>query len=88
MFEGTTIDTALHLVTFAVAVILLAVSVKAYRKRSNSKFLYICLAFGFFALKEGLTTAGIFGLTFQGFTWIIHSLNLVILGLFFRGTVK
>lgn len=88
MFEGTTIDTILHLTTFVVALALFAVSLRVYRKKDNEKFLYVCTAFGFFALKEGLTTVMIFGLTFQGVIWVTHFLNLVILGLFFRGTVK
>lgn len=88
MIEGTQIDTILHILTFLVATALFLVSLRSYRKKGNEKFLYVCSAFGVFALKEAIITGSIIGVQFGGLTGVTHVLNLVILGLFFRGTVK
>lgn len=88
MIEGTPIDTILHILTFLVATTLLTVSIKSYKKKDNKKFLYICTAFGAFALKEAIITASITGTQIPAMTGITHILNLVILALFFRGTIE
>jgi len=88
LFEGTTVDLVMHATTVVVAVALFTVSYRSYTKKQNEKFLYVCLAFGVFAVKEALVTLNILNMAFTGITWVSHFLNLVILGLFFRGTVK
>lgn len=88
MFEATIFDKTLHIITFAVATSLFALSYRAYKKKRNEKFLYVCIAFGVFAVKEGLVTTNSILLDSTNATAVVHILNLVILGLFFRGTVK
>lgn len=88
MIEGTPLDLALHAATVAAALALFAVSYRAYRKKENEKFMYVCAAFGVFALKEAVVTASVSGLSIGFLTGLSHVLNLVILALFFRGTVK
>lgn len=88
MLEGTTVDMLMHVTTVVVAAILFAVSYRSYMKKQNEKFLYVCAAFAVFAVKEALVTLSILNMAFTGITWVSHFLNLVILGLFFRGTVK
>ncbi|MFB6174699.1 MAG: hypothetical protein ABEJ87_01840 [Candidatus Nanohalobium sp.] len=87
MFEGSGPDLLLHLLTTSVAAVLFAVSYRAYRKKENSKFIYICAAFGVFAVKEGVIAANT-ELVRPELTAAVHVLNLTILGLFFRGTIK
>jgi hypothetical protein len=88
MIEGTQFDTLLHVITLIVAVALFIVSISSYRKKGNKKFLYVCSAFGIFALKEVMITASIAGIQIPGSTGLTHILNLVILALFFRGTIR
>ncbi|MFB6242125.1 MAG: hypothetical protein ABEJ36_05000 [Candidatus Nanosalina sp.] len=88
VLEGTTVDLLLHIITLVAAAALFVVSLRAYRRKDNEKFLYICLAFGVFAVKEGIVTAEVLGLGLSILTGLSHVLNLVILALFFRGTVK
>lgn len=88
MIEGTTLDLGLHSLTVAAALALFAVSYRAYMKKENEKFLYVCAAFGVFAVKESVVTASVMGLSTGFLTGLSHILNLVILALFFRGTVK
>ena len=88
MLEGTTVDLAMHITTVAAALALFAVSYRSYVKKQNRKFLYVCAAFAVFALKEAIVTLSILNMAFAGITWVSHFLNLVILGLFFWGTVK
>jgi hypothetical protein len=88
LIEGTILDLALHSITVAAALALFAVSYRAYRKKENEKFLYVCAAFSVFAVKEAIVTASVIGYGTGFMTGISHVLNLVILALFFRGTVK
>jgi len=88
MVEGTTIDIALHAVTIVVAVGLVIVSLRAYRKKRSRRFLYVCGAFGVFMLKEALTLVSVvYGLP-APVTAAIHALNLIILLLFFYGVMR
>ncbi len=87
MFEGTQVDILLHVVTVLTASALFLVSFKAYRRKENGKFLYICLAFGVFSLKEFVLAANIL-MESSAVTAAVHLLNLLILALFFRGTLK
>lgn len=88
MVEGTTIDIVLHVVTMLVAVGLVLVSLRAYRKKRSRRFLYVCGAFAVFMLKEALTLVSVtYGLPTPA-TAIIHALNLVILMLFFYGVMR
>lgn len=88
MIEGTTLDLVLHMATVAAALGLFGVSYTAYRKKENEKFLYVCAAFAVFSVKEGIVMADILGYGADAIIGVSHVLNLVILGLFFRGTVK
>lgn len=88
MIEGTQFDTLLHIITLIIALVLFIVSISSYRKKGNRKFLYVCSAFGIFALKEIVITASIVGIQIPGNTGLTHILNLVILALFFRGTIR
>lgn len=88
MIEGTTLDLILHMLTVAAALGLFGVSYTAYRKKENEKFLYVCSAFAVFAVKEIFVTADTLGYGSGLLIGVSHVLNLVILALFFRGTVK
>ncbi|MFB6114882.1 MAG: hypothetical protein ABEK04_01210 [Candidatus Nanohalobium sp.] len=88
MFEGTAPDIALHIVTVLVAAGLFTVSYKAYVKKQNKKFLYICMAFAVFAVKELLIALDTLYFSNPATVAGVHLLNLAILALFFRGTVK
>ena len=88
VFEGTIADVGIHVVTLIVASALFIVSVRAYRRKRNKKFLYVCGAFAVFAVKETLLTANIVLFGFPSVTGVTHLLNLVILGLFFYGVVR
>lgn len=89
LIEGTLIDKGLHLITVAVASGLFAVSYTAYRKKKqNSKFMYICLAFAVFAVKEAIIAVNALHMHNVTLTAVAHVLNLAILGLFFKGTVQ
>lgn len=88
MIEGTSVDLALHTCTFLLSLILFGVSLHSYTKKKNEKFMYVLLAFGAFALKEGVIVASVLNLVNIGLTGISHVLNLLILVLFFMGTVK
>lgn len=87
MLEGTLLDKGLHIVTVAVSAALLTVSYTAYRKKNNKKFMYICLAFAVFSLKEAVIAVNALHLHSVTLTTVAHLLNLAILGLFFKGTV-
>lgn len=88
MLNATALDIALHTVTMLVASVLVAVSYIAYVKKQNEKFLYVCIAFGVFCIKEILITINtLYEVSVTGGA-VVHVLNLVILALFFRGTVK
>ncbi len=88
MVEGTTIDIAVHAMTILVAVGLFTVSLRAYRKKRSRRFLYVCVAFGVFMLKEALTLVSVvYGLP-SPVTAIVHALNLIILALFFYGVMR
>lgn len=88
MLDGTVLDIALHTVTLLVASGLVAVSYMAYVKKQNEKFFYVCTAFGVFCLKEILITVNTLYEISSLVGATVHVLNLVILTLFFRGTVK
>jgi hypothetical protein len=88
MLEGTLLDKGLHLVTVAASAALLTVSYTAYRKKGNRKFMYICLAFAVFAVKEAIIAINALHLESVTLTAAAHILNLAILGLFFKGTVS
>lgn len=88
LLEGTSIDTFLHIATMLTATALFAVSYRAYLKKHNKKFLYVLLAFAVFAVKEALITVSVIGSSPFPLTGLSHILNLVILGLFFMGTVR
>lgn len=86
--EGTTVDIGIHVVTAAVSIGLLTVSFRAYRRRQNQKFLYVCAAFAVFALKELVILGNVGYLASPAVTAFSHVLNLVILLLFFQGVVR
>jgi hypothetical protein len=88
VFEGSSIDIALHGVTVIVSLILGVVSVNAYAEKKNSRFLYLCLAFTAFAIKEALLTANIIYFTSSLVTGTLHVLNLIVLALFFTGMIQ
>jgi hypothetical protein len=88
LIEGTTPDIVLHSLTVATALALFGVSYQAYMKKESEKFLYVCAAFAVFAFKEAIVTAEIMGVGNGVLVGTSHVLNLVILLLFFRGTVK
>jgi hypothetical protein len=88
MLEGTLIDKGLHIATVVAATGLFTVSYIAYRKKNNRKFMYICLAFAVFAVKETLIAVNALHLNNVALTATVHLLNLAILGLFFKGTVE
>lgn len=88
MIEGTILDLTLHTCTFLLALILFGISLRSYTKKNNKKFMYVFLAFGAFALKEGVIVASVLNLVDVGLTGISHILNLMILTLFFGGTMK
>lgn len=88
MLDGTTLDIALHIVTLLVASSLVAVSYMAYVKKQNEKFFYVCVAFAVFCIKEILITINTIYGTSPIVSAMVHVLNLLILTLFFRGTVK
>jgi hypothetical protein len=87
-FEGSALDTALHAVTAVVAVALLTLSLQAYRKRSTRKFLFICIAFALFAVREVLIMGDLLFHVLPGIHVVAHILNLGILIAFFYGVVK
>lgn len=88
MLDGTVLDIVLHMATLLVASGLVAVSYIAYVKKQNEKFFYVCIAFGVFCIKEILITVNTLYDTSPTVGATVHVLNLVILTLFFRGTVK
>jgi len=88
VIEATSIDLLVHLMTVGLAMILLTVSLNAYRKKRSEKFLFICAAFGLFAVKELLLFANIFYFGRPILTAVSHTLNLAIILLFFWGTVR
>lgn len=88
MLEGTLVDKGLHSLTVVAATGLFTVSYTAYRKKQNSKFMYICLAFAVFAGKETLIAVNALHLNSVTLTATAHLLNLAILGLFYKGTVQ
>lgn len=88
MLEGTLVDKGLHIATVVAATGLFTVSYTAYRKKNNQKFMYICLAFAVFAVKETLIAINALHLHSVTLTAATHLLNLAILGLFFKGTVQ
>jgi len=87
MFEGTAFDIFLHGSTVVVALVLLAVSYRAYTRKRSDRFRYVIFAFGLFALKEVILTLTILGFLPYSSTWATHFLNLAIILAFFRGTV-
>ncbi|MDY6770703.1 MAG: hypothetical protein SV186_01960 [Candidatus Nanohaloarchaea archaeon] len=88
MIEATTIDYIVHAATLLLATGLFVVSIRAYRMKRSRKFLYVCSAFGVFAVKAVLTFASVFYVTMPLLTALVHGLNLVIILLFFWGTVR
>lgn len=88
MLEGTLLDKGLHILTVVAATGLFTVSYTAYRKKYNTKFMYICLAFAVFTVKETMIAVNTLHLQSVTLTAAAHLLNLAILGLFFKGTVE
>ncbi len=86
--EGTFFDDGVHILTGAVALSLFLVSLRAYLKLKKPKFLYLCLAFFLYAIKEVIVVLDVFFLRNPIATAVSHVLNLVVLLLFFAGVVK
>jgi cbb3-type cytochrome oxidase subunit 3 len=86
--EGTTVDISIHIITAVLSIGLLAVSLRAYRRKQNRKFLYVCGAFAMFAIKELITLGNVWYIDASTLTAFAHFLNLVILLLFFQGVAR
>ncbi len=86
--EGTTVDLLIHVVTAVMSIGLFMVSLQAYRRKRNRKFLYVCAAFAVFAVKEIIVTVNVGVIGAASLTAAAHFLNLVILLLFFRGVTQ
>jgi len=74
--------------TVFVSTALFAVSYRAYSKKHNKKFMYVCTAFGVFMVKEVVIGVNALYFDLSIITAGIHMLNLAILALFFKGTVQ
>jgi len=84
MMEAFSFKFLLHSITFVVSLGLFVLSVKAYQKKKNRKFLYIVSAFGLYGFKEFLLLLNVwigsgFVSTFCDVT------NLAVLLLFYGG---
>jgi hypothetical protein len=88
IFEGNNLDTAVHMLTAIVALMVFCVSLKSYLKIKREKFFYVCMAFLFFAIREILAAANIIYFANPLITAITHFIDLVIILLFFIGVIK
>ncbi|MFB6203135.1 MAG: hypothetical protein ABEK01_01440 [Candidatus Nanohaloarchaea archaeon] len=88
MFHQGPIDAGMHAATVLLSALLLLVSYRSYRESSNPRFFYVMLAFGIFSFKETMILANVAVIQSSVVTWFTHVLNLLILLVFFRGTVR
>lgn len=88
LIEGTSFDNAIHILTVVLALALFAVSALSYIRTQKQRFLYICLAFFLFAVKEILIAFAIFGAGSSMLIGVSHFLTFIILILFFIGVMK
>jgi len=86
--EGTRFDNIIHIVTAILAFSLFIISLRVYLRAKNKRFLYVCSAFLLFAIKEIIVVADILFLRSPTAVGISHTLNFVILILFFMGVIK
>lgn len=86
--EGGELDKSVHVVTAAFALFLFFVSYRTYRINGNKRFLYVLLAFLFFSMAEVLVVLNIMLFVNPLLTSISHLTVLLVLALFFTGTVK
>lgn len=86
--EGGELDKSVHIITTVFALFLLFVSYRTYKINDNRKFLYVLLAFLFFAMAEVLVVFNIMLFVNPLFTSISHFTIFLVLALFFIGTVK
>ncbi|HLD05747.1 MAG TPA: hypothetical protein VJG90_08560 [Candidatus Nanoarchaeia archaeon] len=78
----------LHFITAALSIALFAISWLTYKKHNNRKFLFVCLAFFVFALKEIITALNIMVWHSGAIEVFTHALSLVILILFAIGIIR
>lgn len=86
--ESSLLDLAIHLLTVGTAAILSLISLRAYRQRREQRFAMISAGFAVFFLKELLVLINVFSLSSSSMTLLVHTLNLLILGLFFYGVIR
>lgn len=86
--EGGDLDKVVHFVSFAFSFFLFVVSYRYYRINCKRKFLYVLLAFLFFSITELLVFLDITFLRNPILTSVSHSMVVVVLVLFFMGTVR
>lgn len=78
----------LHFATAVLAIGLFALSLVAYRRKKNTKFLFICVAFLLFALKESILAGIPTALGDNPLHFFVHFLNFLILVFFAIGILK
>lgn len=88
LIEGTNFDNIIHLITALAAFALFVVSFHSYLRIKRERFFYICCAFFVYSIKEFIVVADITFYRNSFLTGLSHSLNLLILLLFFIGVVK
>ncbi len=88
MVDGSGLDNAVHLATAVTAFSLFIVSLKAYLALKRRRFLYVCLAFLLYSIKEIIVVSEVLSFRNSAFTEISHVMNLAILLLFFAGLIK
>lgn len=86
--ESSLLDLGIHLLTVGTAAILSIISFQAYRKQREQRFAMISAGFAVFFLKELLVLINVFSLSSSSMTLLVHTLNLLILGLFFYGVIR
>jgi hypothetical protein len=86
--EGGDLDKAVHLITAAFALFLFFVSYRTYKINSRKRFLYVLFAFLFFSMTEILVVFNTVLFDNPLLTSVSHFTVLLVLALFFTGTVK
>lgn len=86
--EGGSIDSSIHVLGAGVSVVLFIVSLRAYMAGRRGRFLYVCLAFLIFSVKEMTVLLDVLVMRSGDLTFLSHILTLAVVLLFFVGVVK
>ena len=75
----------LHVTATVVSVVLFIIALLVYMRNMRKRFLFVCLGFFVFSIKEVILAVNVMYIGSQQLEIVSHALDMVILGLFFIG---